>query len=406
MSRFVGAGLSRLGKGAVCAVVMAASAVVVTGAAPGTSAAAAPPALPCTGDPSQPAELELTVGGQPATGRYAVPDSTPKGLVVFFHGYTETSKSWEAHLTRVAAEDGVIAVAMDYRGITPGTPNGPFPRSKGMPLKAGAEDGVAAAKAFDAACPGLPRIVAYGNSLGGGIAGLATAAKAKRANGGPLFDRLIATAGFSNMIEGWTELTIGAQTGGTFFVQGKADLEQEMGGTPLTAPGAYVQRSSALRATDIAAAGVTGVTLVHGLADGTVPVDQSIEMALTLTAAGVPVDLILAGAAPAGTATGDTLDRTVLKALGMPPEGLPVAGHPDDTDSTHAVAAAGFAQLSAVFAGAPAPDCLRVSFVDAGSADDAISDGLCTTTSLLKKVLDPVSQVLTPILSGLLGLLK
>jgi acetyl esterase/lipase len=361
--------------------------------------------LACVGDPDDVRSLELTVEDQPAVGLYAVPDRAPRGLVVFFHGYTETMESWREHIARVASQDDVIAVAMNYRGLLPGPSDDPLPGSTGMPLVAGAQDGIAAAHAFDAACPGLASIVAYGNSLGGGIAGLAVAAGEDRADGTPLFDRLIATAGFSNLVEGWAELTAGSATQERFFTQGKKDLEIETGGTPLTVPGAYQERSSALRAPDIAASGVTAVTLVHGLADGTVPVDQSIEMALALTAAGVPVELILAGGRPEGTESGSTLDSTILGLLGVPSTDSPLVGHPSDPDPTNVVAATGFSRLSGIFDGAAQPQCLLVTVVDAGDGAASLDDGLCAATSVLGQLITPAAKVLSPLTRTLFGLL-
>ena len=380
-------------------------AVPAGGTAPAAATAATAAPLSCSGDPEDVRALDLVVDGQVAEGLYAVPDVEPRGLVVFFHGYTETVESWRLHLARVARQDDVIAVAMNYRGLVSVPSNDDLPASTGMPIVAGAEDGVAAAQAFDAACPGLPHIVAYGNSLGGGIAGVAVATGERRADGSPLFDHMVATAGFSNLIEGWAELTAGSATKQPFFVNGKADLEQETGGTPLTAPAAYVRRSSTLRSADIAESGVTAVTLVHGLADGTVPVDQSVELALALTSEGVPVDLVLAGGAPAGTETGSTLDSTILGLLGMPATGSPLVGHPSDPDPTNVVAATGFAQLSRIFADDPGPTCLRVSFVDAGDSATALTDGVCTATSLLRSLLEPVAAVLRPLKGIVTGLL-
>lgn len=386
------------------------AALCATAAAPALSpmapaAAAAPTPLVCVGDPDEVQSLELSVQGQAADGLYAVPDQAPRGLVVFFHGYTETMESWREHIARVARQDDVIAVAMNYRGLLPGPSDDPLPGSTGMPLVAGAQDGVAAALAFDAACPELPTIVAYGNSLGGGIAGLAVAAGEDRADGSPLFDRLIATAGFSNLVEGWAELTAGSVTQQRFFTQGKLDLELETGGTPLTVPGAYQERSSALRAPDIAASDVTAVTLVHGLADGTVPVDQSVEMALSLTASGVPVELILAGGRPAGTESGSTLDGTILGLLGVSSTDSPLVGHPSDPDPTNLVAATGFSRLSGTFDGVDAPRCLRVTVVDAGDTAAALADGTCTPTSLLTQLIAPAAEVVTPLSRLLVGLL-
>lgn len=383
----------------------AAVALLVPATTAGPAAAAPTTILACSGNPDDVRELKLNVDGEVAEGLYAAPEGAPRGLVVFFHGYTETMESWREHIKRVAREDGVIAVAMNYRGLLPGPSDDAYPGSTGMPLVAGAEDGVAAAQAFDIACPGLPHIVAYGNSMGGGIAGLAVAAGERRADDRPLFDRLVTTAGFSNLIEGWAELSAGAVTEQTFFVQGKKDLETETGGTPATVPGAYQHRSSALRPTDIDSSGVAAVTLVHGLADGTVLVNQSIEMATALSAAGVPVDLVLAGGAPAGTESGSTLDGTVLGLLGVPSTGSPLVGHPSDPDPTNIVAVNGFAQLSGIFADAPPPACLRVTVVDAGAAASPITDGVCRSTALLQQLLAPASSLIAPLTKTVFGLL-
>ena len=376
-----------------------------------------PTSLSCTGDPSSVLPLNLTVDGQDSPGLYVLPASAPKGLVVFFHGYTKTDQAWEKQMIQVATQDGAIAVAMNYRGTIETDVENGVQRSVGMPLAAGTDDGVAAAKAFDAACPGLPKIVAYGNSQGGGIADLAVAKDQKRADGKPLFDRLITTAGFSNLIEGWAELNAAAATGQTFFVQGLKDLQAETGGTPLTAPAAYQELSPVLRASDIAKSGVTSVTLLHGLADGTVPVDQSVEMALALTAAGVPVDLKLAGGNPTWAgASGDTLDGFALGLLGFKNWNSPLVGHPHDEDPTHALTIAGLKELARLMrAGQPAPTCLKVDFIDpAVTLADAAP--VCSLVNQVKALIDPtpvitlVTKTVAPVLSlltgGLGGLLR
>jgi hypothetical protein len=46
---------------------------------------------------------------QSHAGARSPPSSRPKGLVVYFHGYTHTAHSWAEHIRRTAAQDGVIA---------------------------------------------------------------------------------------------------------------------------------------------------------------------------------------------------------------------------------------------------------------------------------------------------------
>src|SRR5688572_13950237 len=76
-----------------------------------------PSANLCTDNIDAAIEFEITVAGEPAKGRYALPFEPPSGLVVFAHGYGHTSASWADHLKRVSAQLNVISVAMDYRGI-------------------------------------------------------------------------------------------------------------------------------------------------------------------------------------------------------------------------------------------------------------------------------------------------
>ena len=134
------------------------------------------------------------------------PPGKPKGLVAFFHGYTHTAQSWAEHIRRTAAQEGVIALAMNYRGQIDGPPypGTTLPRSRGWQVSEGAADSIAAAKLFDRACPRLPSIVAYGVSMGGNASGLAVASRAKRTTGAPLFDQWFDIEGAVNVIEIYT----------------------------------------------------------------------------------------------------------------------------------------------------------------------------------------------------------
>ena len=114
-------------------------------------AGAAPQA--CSGDPTAPLPIHLTVNGGDASGRYVLPARPPRALVVFGHGYGYNSDGWRNHMIRTATLDGTLAVTMDYRGLQtlPKDSTG-FERSRGWPVKAGSQDLIAAGRHFDAAC--------------------------------------------------------------------------------------------------------------------------------------------------------------------------------------------------------------------------------------------------------------
>ncbi len=158
-------------------------ALVVLAFAP--PARAAGPSAPCTGDPSAVQRLDLTVGGAATYGTYVLPAGRPRGLVVFGHGYTYNVDAWRDHMRTAASRDGLVAVTMDYRGLTdlPRDATG-YERSRGFPVKAGGEDLVAAAQHLDRVCGGFDRRVLLGVSMGGNASGLAAAIGGKTAGGG------------------------------------------------------------------------------------------------------------------------------------------------------------------------------------------------------------------------------
>jgi acetyl esterase/lipase len=321
-------------------------------------AASADTSVACSGDPSQVQRLDLTVAGEPAWGLYALPASTPKGLVVFFHGYTHTAQSWAEHIARTAAQDGVIAVAMDYRGQIDGPPypGTTLPRSRGWQVSEGAADSIAAAQLFDGSCPSLPTIVAYGVSMGGNASGLAVAEGAKRSTGAPLFDQWFDVEGAVNVIEIYEAARALSAHGDEFAGNAVADIERETGGTFEQRPEAYTTRTVVRRAEDIAASGVKGVTLVQGVDDGLVPYSQSREIQSRLRALGMPVDMFTVAtrgesSEPGTTATGS---------LGVPGYTSPFAGHADEASTTHIVGNTGFERLSAYLRSGETPHCRDV----------------------------------------------
>jgi acetyl esterase/lipase len=320
----------------------------------------------CTGDPGSAQRLDLTVAGEPAWGVYALPSSAPRGLVVFFHGYTHTAQSWAEHVKRTAAQEGVIAVAMDYRGQVdlPPEPGSTLPRSRGWQVSEGAADSIAAAQLFERTCR-LPTIVAYGVSMGGNASGLAVASRATRGNGAPLFDQWFDIEGAVNVIEIYTAARALAASGNELAANATADIEREMGGTLEERPEAYTTRTVVRRAEDIKASGIKGVTIVHGVDDGLVPNSQSREMQSRLRALGIPTDLFTAGTRGTSSEAGTTLTGSLIPGFDSP-----MAGHADETSTTHIVGKTGFERLSAYLRSGETPQCR-----------DYVVDGTTQTTT-------------------------
>jgi acetyl esterase/lipase len=333
-------------------------------------------AVPCTDSSGQARNLDLRVDGEPAHGLYAVPDTAPEALVVFAHGYGHTSESWREHIVRTVTETGAIALAMDYRGteVVP-DPDGGLPSSRGWQVAEGAADSIAAARLFEASCPSVETIVVYGVSMGGNASGLAVAAGATRSDGTPLFDWWFDIEGATNVTETYQEARAVAQSGNEFAANAQADIEREMGGTFEEVPQVYLERTVVNRAADIAASGLRGVVLVHGLDDGLVPYNQTREMAARLAEVGVAYDVFTVATRGDGE-PGTTLTGSLLGSAGYT---SPFAGHASETSTTHLVGTTGFARLAALLNDGEAPGC-REFVVDgvAGTAPDpATAPGGC-----------------------------
>ncbi|HET7310130.1 MAG TPA: alpha/beta fold hydrolase [Mycobacteriales bacterium] len=328
----------------------------------------------CTGNPSVAHALSVPVAGETASGYYAVPKHTARGLVVFDHGYSHTAWNWRQHLTQVAARDGVIAIAMDYRHQkdSPVDPKTGFSSSRGWRVQEGADDSIAAAKLFDATCRTGGVNTIYGISMGGNTSGLVAAAAAKRASGKPLFNYWFAIEPAVNVTETWAEASAVAQSGNTFAVEAAQDIEQEMGGTPADAPAAYQSHTVMARMADIATAGLSGVAVVQGVDDGLVPYNQSRELVTALRAAGIPVDDVTVGTRGSGEA-GTTLSGN---ALGPAGQQSPFAGHASEVSNTQVVGLTGFDLLDQLYLHHQPPAC-HESFRDGDSGQWQISPATC-----------------------------
>lgn len=300
---------------------------------------------PCTGDPYDVQRMALVVKGQAALALVATPRRKPRGIVVFDHGYGHTMESWREHVARTADRLGVLALAPNYRGQTVPPPGTKVP-SRGWRVAEGAEDTIAYAQHFERLCRPPGTNVVYGVSMGGNTSGLVVAARPKGPDGKPLFDYWVDVEGAVNVTE--TYLGASALAGANAFAaNAKADIEEAFGGTPREASATYAERTVVNRTRDIAAAGLKGVVVVHGLADGLVPHDQSRELQALLRAQGVPVDMWSAVTKKKDTEPGTTIDGYATG------EASPFAGHASETSTTHVVGVAGFAALDRLYSRTP-----------------------------------------------------
>ncbi len=317
----------------------------------------------CTGDGTPISTASILEG---RSGLYALPSARAKSLVVFAHGYGNSSESWRVHLESAARDHGAIAVAMDYTGL------GPAPDYRGWPARLGARDLRDAALFFLKSCPGIRKTAILGISMGGNMSGLAVAEAAKRSGGRPLFDYWVDVEGATNLSETFLEATAVSPVN-AFAARAAEDIRKENGGTLWEKPDEYRRRTIVLRAADIAASAVRGVTVVHGVDDGLVPFNQGREMAAALAAVGVPTDMfnVVRRAAdendPEGhqqTTLSTNVTGPVWSALGLGQ--YPTAGHGWEGNPDHPVIKVGFDRLWAILGGA-APGPYREFVVDDGA---------------------------------------
>lgn len=265
----------------------------------------------------------LTVGGQEARGLLALPEGDPAGIVVLLHGYGHKAESHRGHLARLASL-GHAAVAMDYRG-------------EGFPLRAGADDSIAATRDLMERYPGKP-VVLYSVSMGTAVAGMVLAEL-------PVFDWWVNNEGLADLPELHTEASLLAPVN-AFAAKAVADMNAECGGAPVEEPACYRERSAALRAAEFR--NLRGVVLAHGLNDGLVPYDQGREMQAALRAAGIPQDFYTV---VRGNVGGE--GTTITGYAGRNVDGL--AGHGTESNDTHALTALSFTLLERVLDGSLVP---------------------------------------------------
>ncbi len=332
-------------------------AVVASALSAVAPAAPAATPVPCTD------RTDLAYGMHRLVGRhglFARPDRAPQALVVFAHGYRKPARVYWGPSLRVTARRGALAVAMDYRGI-----GGP-PDYRGWNVRTGAADSIRAARFFVARCRSIRRVILVGVSMGANIAGYALAQRPTRPDGRPLFDYWIDVEGATNVTETYLAASAIAP-GNRYAAEASEDIEAEMGGTIAEVPQRYREATIVLRAGDIAAGGLKGAVVVHGVEDGLVPYNQSREMAAALRAEGIPTEFttVLTQRRPR---RGTQISDYFLGAAGIEEES-PFAGHGSEEDRGHLVINTAFRRLWAMLRGERPADRERVVDDHAGTVE-------------------------------------
>ncbi|MHB8606182.1 MAG: alpha/beta hydrolase family protein [Thermoplasmatota archaeon] len=274
-------------------------------------ALAALPAHPAAAGTVGPQPFTLSVNGENATGLVEYPaTATPTILVVLCHGHHYTASSLAGRYDGLAAK-GAVVVGMDYRGPL------------GFNVENGSEDTVAATQYMLGMFPSVTTVYLFGVSMGGEVSGMAIHAAPD------LYNYWVDDEGLTNLAETWAEATAVGDVSA-------AEIANETGGTPASAPQAYEARSPALLASNFELA---RTVIVHAVWDGRVPYDQGREMAAALVSGGHATDVYTVLTAKPGDE-----GTTISGDFGLPnPANL--AGHSDE--ATHQeVVEVGFQKLN------------------------------------------------------------
>jgi hypothetical protein len=294
---------------------------------------------------------------------YATPKGKPSGLVVIFHGHGHNGEQYTDQLIDLAADQGLVAVAMATKELRAGQPSyrGPFDSVDEEAR------GAAAAIAWSRRTFHTTKTYLLGVSMGG--SGLAYFIDAATRTAGPgdhdaawvqgfhplPLAGLVDVEGISNLSETWLEA-------GGFDKVAQAEIEKETGGTPQTATAAYQARSLALLPpAEWKATGLPVVAVVHDVDDGLVPYNQTFEARAAVLAAGISlqtIDVVFKDSCDQGNQTTGTATITGV-IPGFPTsttEGaLCLAGHANENDPTTPVMKAAVEALAVMVGGNTAP---------------------------------------------------
>jgi hypothetical protein len=326
--------------------VSAVAVVAVIGTMPVANAARGPKPVPpgkaCHDRSDGVGEVALKVDRKKATGRYALPSKAPTTLVVFAHGYGHDTRSWIEHMRGAARDHRVLAVTMDYRGTYEQTNEDGSETIRGWFVKEGAQDLIAAAEYFKHTCSSINETVLFSVSMGGNAAGLALASAGSNdaPDDSPLFDHWFNVEGAVNVIETYAGASLLAPVNG-FAANAKADIEEEVGGTPADDPEGYADLAVVSHIAEIAASGVQGVAVIHAVEDGLVPYNQAREIAAELASEQIPTEFYTV------IGKGDGESGTTLTGYSGN-NSSPFAGHASEKSDTHLVMVTAFDRLWAL----------------------------------------------------------
>lgn len=276
---------------------------------------------------------------------------TPQSLVVFCHGHHETKDVFLVHMQALRAADAsgsVLMTASDYRD------------DQGFPILRGAQDTLAMIQYLRNLYPSLQRILLLGVSMGGGVCG--TAASEAGRVGEPSIAALFLLEAVTQLQQTYLEAQTAAAllalidpTVAQSLAQVVTEIDRDIAAIP--EPGgnraaAFVRRSPAQNGNALQAAGILGGVVVQGVFDGTVPDNQSLTMANTFHAVGIPAVTVQALLGSPGTASGDTLLSDLgLASLLDPFLFFTLVGHGFSGDPSHPVIYQGMCRLQGLLAG-------------------------------------------------------
>ena len=185
-----------------------------------------------------------------------------------------------------------MAVAPDIRGLRTTRIENGFRKTRGIPVRKGVADLIAYGRSYQSRCK-VKTVVLAGYSLGAAYSGNALMKKPKRAGGKPLFDYFVGMEAIQDIFQ---EFQLAKALPNDAFVQGAvADAAAELGGTIDEKPAAYHAVNPIEHVDRIKASGLRGAFLVHGVDDGLVLYQQSVDMTKALREAGIKTDLWSAG---------------------------------------------------------------------------------------------------------------
>lgn len=203
---------------------------------------------------------------------------SPSKLILFCHGHTETMNAFDKYHEEFVNND-VMTAAISYRD------------DDKFPVLKGAEDVIYAASYLLNTYKSLNTTYVYSASMGGAIAGTAIAESINYSEklNGIKFSYWVNASGVTNLKCLHSYISAGKII--PSLKQILQEIEDDAGGSPSDNPDGYIQRSPALRGSDLKKAGLEQVQIIHSLFDVTVPYTHAMELNNTLKENNISVNL-------------------------------------------------------------------------------------------------------------------